>query len=292
MIHPPTFYYRFYLSRVSPLLLDAMYAFVAHLSTNPKFLSTLSPNTPTWARGEAFAERARHSAKRMISLRASWSEEERRLDRGTWEETEFTQALFLLSFYFVATRQSSLGLYFLDVAIEILRPASTATVPPPSPLLNLSPIEYSTLMEARNRTFWLLVLDDLCAAANGRPRILMDHEIYNVPLPGDETQWERWGGGGSSGRETARRDGLALGTGNWQGEEGLVGELGHVLRIVSCTFWSMVEIKLKGLDFTARLVLRYHVGRESRWPWWRESREPSSFRTSSQGELLVQMTRL
>ena len=60
----------------------------------------------------------------------------------------------------------------------------------------------------------------------------MDHELYNVPLPGDENQWDRWGGGGSSGREGSKRDCLAPGTGNWLGEEGLIGEFGHVLRVV------------------------------------------------------------
>ena len=78
----------------------------------------------------------------------------------------------------------------------------------------------------------MLVLHDLCAAANGRPRRLMDHEVYNIPLPGDEGQWERWGGGGSLARDGARRDGLAVGTGNWGGSEGQIGELGHVLRVV------------------------------------------------------------
>lgn len=79
----------------------------------------------------------------------------------------------------------------------------------------------------------MLVLQDLCAAANGRPRRLMDHEVYNIPLPGDEALWERWGGGGTLGRDGVKRDGLAVGTGNWPGAEGQVGELGHVLRVVS-----------------------------------------------------------
>jgi hypothetical protein len=99
--------------------------------------------------------------------------------------------------------------------------------------LGLSSIEYFTLTESRNRTFWLIVLHDLCAAANGRPRRLLDYEMYNIPLPGSETHWTRWGGVASGGREPGRRDSLAPGTGNWVGDEGNVGELGHVLRIVS-----------------------------------------------------------
>ena len=233
MLHGPTFNYRLFLGRTSPLLLDAIYALSAHLCTNPVFLSTISASVPTWARGEVFAERAHHTAKRLIDVRASMTEEEKRLDKGTWEETEFVQALYLLSVYYASVRQTSLGLYFLDVAIDILRPASTASLVPPPTHLGLSTIDYLTLMECRNRTFWMLVLHDLCAAANGRPRRLLDHELYNVPLPGDESQWDRWGGGGSSGREGSRRDGLAVGTGTWVGEEGQIGELGHVLRIVS-----------------------------------------------------------
>lgn len=54
--------------------------------------------------------------------------------------------------------------------------------------------------------------------------------MYNVPLPGNEVWWARFGGG-----DGGRRDGLIVGSGNWAGEDGAVGELGHVIRIVSLT---------------------------------------------------------
>jgi hypothetical protein len=193
----------------------------------------LPPNHPPFLRGEAFAERAHSAAERLLKIRRSWSDEEARRDRGTWEETELVQASCLLSIYFALLRQPSLALFYLDISISILRPTSSATLAPPANHLGLSSTEYLTLMECRNRTFWLVVLHDLCAAANGRPRRLMDHEMYNIPLPGGESYWVRWGGAASGAREPARRDGLASGTGTWAGDEGAVGELGHVLRIVS-----------------------------------------------------------
>lgn len=232
MFHGPTFQYRLFVGRTSPLLLDAIYALAAHLCRSPALVVTIPPSTPLWARGNVFADRANRSAKHLIDLRSKWEEEERRLDRGTWEETEFVQAIYLLSVYYVSAREPALGFYFLHVAIDILRPTSTATLPRPNGQ-GLSAIEYATLGECRNRTFWMLVLHDLCAAANGRPRRLMDHELYNMPLPGDEALWERRGGLASGGRDMGRRDGLAVGTGNWLGAEGQIGEFGHVLRVVS-----------------------------------------------------------
>jgi hypothetical protein len=258
MFHPATFQHRLYLNQVSPILLDAIYAFSARLCDNPSFLATLPPNHPPFLRGEAFAERAHSAAERLLKIRRSWSDEEARRDRGTWEETELVQASCLLSIYFALLRQPSLALFYLDISISILRPTSSATLAPPANHLGLSSTEYLTLMECRNRTFWLVVLHDLCAAANGRPRRLMDHEMYNIPLPGGESYWVRWGGAASGAREPARRDGLAPGTGTWAGDEGAVGELGHVLRIVSdySELTAMLMLTLRSCPFSA-----------TSWPW-------------------------
>lgn len=232
MFHSPTFYHRLYMNQVSPLLLDAMYAFSARYSSNPALLSCYPADQPSHMRGEPFVERARLAADNIMKARRTWTEEEARLDRGTWEETELVQALSLLSFYFACLRHAQLALYFLDISIAILRPTSMATLPPPASHLGLDKVEYLTLLETRNRTFWLVLLHDLCAAANGRQRRLGEHEIYNIPLPGQETLWARWGGAAAGGREPGRREGLTLGSGNWQGDEGLIGEMGHVMRVV------------------------------------------------------------
>lgn len=237
MFHRPTFQHRLYLGQVSPLLLDAIYALSSRLSSHPALLSSLPLSHPHYLRGEVFAERAHVSLKRALNIRSTWSDEAKAHDKGTFEETELIQTMFLLSVYYMFTKQSSLGMYYLDLSISFLRPTTSATLAPPAPHLQVSTTEYLTLMETRHRTFWLIVLSDLCAASstnsNGRPRRLADHEIYNIPLPGDEIHWMRYGAVGSNGRDCGRRDGLAVGTGNWIGEEGLVGELGHVLRIVS-----------------------------------------------------------
>jgi hypothetical protein len=60
-------------------------------------------------------------------------------------------------------------------------------------------------------------------------------EMEGIPLPGGEGWWVRFGGAGRDAKEGEwrQRDGLVPGSGNWAGEEGQVGELGHVLRIVS-----------------------------------------------------------
>ncbi len=245
MFHPPTFHHRFYLNRISPLLLDIIHALSAMFCTDPTFLSTYSIDTPAHSRGEPFVDRAHRSARHMLDQRSNWSEEETRLNRGTWEETEFVQSLYLLSVYFTTSRQTqrTLGSFYLDSALSILRPTSAATLPPPASHLGLSNTEYLTMMEARHRSFWLCVLSDLSSMGSnsisnfnsgGRTkRRVADHELYNIPLPGSEAGWVRWGGTGSGGREMGRRDGMAIGTGNWLGEEGQVGELGYALRIVS-----------------------------------------------------------
>lgn len=279
MFHRTTFQHRLYLGQVSPILLDMMYAFASRLSEHPALLTSLSsPQQPAYSRGELFAERAHSSLKRALSIRSSWSEEAKAHDRGTYEETELIQAMFLASVYYSTlpnarstptpnshstsnassgsgSSSSVLGMYYLDLCISFLRPTSSATLPPPAVHLQISTAEYLTLMEMRHRTFWLIVLHDLCisstatatATAHSEPnpsqdggientsraRRLADHEIYNIPLPGDETLWNRFGGVSANGRDCGRREGLAVGTGNWMGEEGAVGEMGHVLRIVS-----------------------------------------------------------
>jgi hypothetical protein len=166
-------------------------------------------------------------------MRQHWSEEEHQLDQGTWEETEFIQAALLLSVFYGLTRQTRIGLFYFDVALSVMCVGASGTLAPPSARLNLSTNEYFTLAEIRNRTFWLCVLGDICSAANGRPRRTRDHEIANIPLPGPEMHWARWGGMGIGGRKPGRRDCLAVGTGNWHSEEGQVGELGHIMRILS-----------------------------------------------------------
>ncbi|WWC63776.1 uncharacterized protein I303_106381 [Kwoniella dejecticola CBS 10117] len=233
MFHSPTFQYRLYMNQVSPILLDVIYAFSSRLCENPAFLSTFSPSQPAHLRGEPFVHRAHGAAQRMIEIRKSWNEEERRMDRGTWQETELAQACYLLSIYFSCLRQPKIGLFYLDSGIDILRSTNSSYIPPPAAHLSLGPIEYNTLMETRTRTFWLLVFHDLCAAANGRIRRFTEAELGNIPLPASESHWNRWGGNAAGGREPGRRDGLVIGSGNWPGGEGQIGELGHVLRILS-----------------------------------------------------------
>jgi hypothetical protein len=260
MFHRPTFQHRLFLGQVSPILLDMMYAFASRLSAHPALLATSPLSQPASTRGELLAERAHNSLKRALSVRSSWSEEAKMLDRGTYEETELIQAMLLASVYYstITTITSpssgqsatSRGIYYLDLCISFLRPATSATLLPPANHLPISTPEYLTLNEIRHRTFWLIVLHDLCISSNatpnnlditsqsngnsnGRARRLADHEIYNIPLPGDDLLWNRYGGVASNGRDAGRRDGLAVGTGNWAGDEGAVGEMGHVLRIVS-----------------------------------------------------------
>ncbi|OCF78879.1 hypothetical protein I204_00823 [Kwoniella mangroviensis CBS 8886] len=233
MFHASTFHYRLYMNQVSPILLDIIYAFASRLCENPNFVSTFSPSQPAHLRGETFIHRAHGAAQRMIEVRKTWNEEERRMDRGTWQETELAQACYLLSVYFSCLRQPKIGMFYLDSGLDILRSPSLDYIPPPATHLKLNSIEYNTLMEIRIRTFWSLVFHDLCAAANGRPRRFSESELGNIPLPSNESQWARWGGNAIGGREPGRRDGLKPGSGNWPGEEGQIGELGHVLRILS-----------------------------------------------------------
>ncbi|WWD21259.1 hypothetical protein CI109_105743 [Kwoniella shandongensis] len=244
MLHAPTFHYRLYLNQVSPILLDMIYAIASRLCENPAFLATFPAGHAPHLRGELFARRAHSAAERLIEMRKIWNEEERRMDRGTWQETELAQASYLLSIYFSCLKQPKIGLFYLDSGIDILRPTSKAYIPPPAPHLGLNAVEYTTLMETRNRTFWMFVFHDLCAAANGRPRRLSEADLGNIPLPGTEVGWARWGGSGIGGREPGRRDGLVPLSGNWPGDEGRIGEFGQVIRILSV----FAEIMLLAID--------------------------------------------
>ncbi|KAL7425105.1 hypothetical protein Q5752_000793 [Cryptotrichosporon argae] len=230
MFHPATFRHRLYLGQVSPFLLDAVYLLAARLCEHPAFLACFPPSTPPYLRGEFFAERCRAAVDRIWDLRGRWSDEDRRLDAGSWEETEFVQACALLAVYYNCTRQALLGLYYNDIALHVLRPGAKGAL---AQAHAASPIEYHTLTEIRLRTFWLLMLADMCSAANGRPRRLLDYEIAHIPLPGNEAHWARWGGAGLGGSEPGRRDTITPGTGNWHSEEGQIGELGHIIRILS-----------------------------------------------------------
>lgn len=234
MLHRPTFMHRLFMRQTSPILLDMMYALAARHSNHVNLLAAMVPGRPACLRGEVFAERANVAAKQFLHLRGGWNQAQRDYDRGTFEETEFAQALYLLSIYYSAFDHHALSDYFFDEAVAILHPSSAATLTPPPSRLPISHSEHLTLTEVRHRTFWLIVLHDLTSAsALNRGRRLLDHEIYNIPLPGDEAHWVRYGAEGRVGDDRGRRDGIAVGTGDWGGEEGAVGELGHVIRVVS-----------------------------------------------------------
>lgn len=229
--------------QTSPVLLDMMYALAARHCNHANLIAALPPTQPSCLRGDAFAERANIAAKQFLHLRSTWNQAQRDYDRGTFEETEFAQALYLLSIYYSALDHHSLSDFFFDEAIAILHPSSSATLTPPPARLPISHSEHLTLTEIRHRTFWLIVLHDLTSAsANNRQRRLQDHEIYNIPLPGDEALWMRYGAEGRSGEDRGRRDGIAVATGSWDGEEGAVGELGHVIRVVRLSFFRTLRV--------------------------------------------------
>ncbi|KLT38823.1 hypothetical protein CC85DRAFT_305607 [Cutaneotrichosporon oleaginosum] len=232
MFHAPTFHHRWYLNRVQPFLLDALYALGARLCDNPAFVKAYPPDTPTHKRGLVFADRCRANLDHVIEVRQRWSDEERKMDQGTWEETEFVQSCVLLSMLYNSNREARLGFYYLDVAVAVMRPGTNGQLHPPSPRLNLNTSEFFTMAEIRNRTLWLIVLQDICAVASGHPRRLSDPEIAHIPLPGAEMYWQRFGGMAANGREPGRRDTITVGSGNWHSEEGQVGELGHIVRIL------------------------------------------------------------
>jgi hypothetical protein len=239
MFHPATFHHRLYLGQVAPILLDAMYAFAARTCTSPALIACYPPNQPPWLRGDVFAERAHDRVEKIFAAReAQAARDPSRLAEGTWEALEEAQAFTVLSIYFACLRQAPQGLFYLDSAVAMLRPSTMLASG------NAATIEQATLAECRNRTFWLVVLHDLCAAANGRQRVMMDRDIEDVPLPGPEGWWVKYGGATREGEEGRgwRRDGLVSGAGDWPGEEGQVGELGHVLRIVSRALYS-VELR-------------------------------------------------
>lgn len=234
MLHRPTFLNRLYTRQVSPVLLDMIYALGARHCIQPALLASMPASKPSHMRGEVFAERANLAAKQCLHIRGSWSRLQRDFDRGTYEETEFVQALYLLSVHYSGLDHPALADHFFDEAVAIIHPSASSTIYPPPSRLAVSPSEYLTLTEIRHRTFWMILLHDLTATAAGnRQRRLQDHEIYNIPLPGDEAHWLRHGAESRSGADRGRRDGIAVGTGNWEGEEGAVGEIGHVIRVVS-----------------------------------------------------------
>lgn len=220
MFHPPTFHHRLYLSKTSSLLLDAIYAYSARICTSPALVACYK-DEPSWQRGEVFAGRAHKRAESVVAaqrvrmFRRAGGSEDGEQGRDAWTDLEEIQAFTILSIYFACLRQPTLALFYLDTAITLLRPILS------------SPTEDKTLEESRNRTFWLISLHDLCAAANGRPRRVEEREMAGVGLPGMESDWVRYGG-----RE-GKKGTLRLGG----GEEGEVGELGHVLRIVSKGPW-------------------------------------------------------
>lgn len=232
MFHTPTFNHRLYLNRIQPFLLDALYAIGARLCENPAFVAAFPADVPSHKRGRMFAERCRASLDHVIEVRQRWSDEERKMDQGTWEETEFVQSCVLLSVIYNSLREARIGFYYLDVAVSVLRPLASGQLCPPSPRLNLPTAEFFTLAEVRNRTFWLSVLQDICVAASGHRRRISDQDLAHIPLPGPEMHWTRYGGMASNGREPRRRDTITVGTGNWRSEEGQVGELGHIIRIL------------------------------------------------------------
>lgn len=215
-----------------------MYAYAARSCSSPSLLACYAPEHPSWLRGEAFAERAHAQAERIIAARERGDQTD--AEHDDWVETEEIQAFALLSIYFACLRQPTLALFYLDLAIALLRSTSAAgSTPDGTERTDATRRPRATLAEARNRTFWLVALHDLCAAANGRPRRLLNTDMEGVPLPGEETWWVRFGGGHGDTPEhgspvsKVQRDGLVIGTGNWPGEAGQVGEIGHVLRIVS-----------------------------------------------------------
>lgn len=231
MFHPATFHHRLYLNQISPILLHAIYAFAARSCTSSELLACYPSNHPPWLRGDGFAASAHAEAERIVAERDSGN-----VQQGSWEEIEEIQAFTLLSIYFACLRQSSLAVFYHDLAIKTLKSSiQSSTVESENP----NTIDNATLAESRIRAFWLISLHDLCAAANGRARMVTDAEMAALPLPGPEAWWVRYGGNKSSQGDEGqkRRDGLVLGSGDWTGEEGQVGELGHVLRIVSPSYY-------------------------------------------------------
>ena len=232
MFHPPTFHYRLHLNRVSTVLLDSIYALAARFCDHAMFLSTFPADTPASARGQAFADRAHLSARHMIEQRASGSNPYGENDRASWEETEFAQALYLLSVYFTCIRRTSIGQFYLDSAYGVLRHVSSGSTAHLADQSGLDEIDYLTLMESQRRTLWMVVIHDFVAVAEGRPKSVHDREIYHVSLPGGESQWARWGGSSAEGHILRRRHGIKGRDGNWPGTEGQVEELGYLIRIV------------------------------------------------------------
>ena len=235
MFHIPTFYDRLYRGHISPVLLDCMYAMSCRYATTPNFVACFPAKAPPHTRAQPFADRARSGLDRILAARRNLSPEDIAQQAGTWEETEVAQSCIVFSLYLSLAMQTTLGLYYADTAQDILALTPAGLVPAPTAPMGLSKTEHITLLEARNRTYWCMSWQQKCWIALGRPRAVPSDG--NVPLPGPEAWWARFGG--SSCAETGvirRRDSLRERLGDWSGEEGAVGELGYVMRIVSTMY--------------------------------------------------------
>lgn len=237
MFHTPTFYDRLYRNVVSPVLLDCMYAMSARYATSPAFLACFGPKTPPHLRAIPFIDRARSGLDRLLTAYRYQTPEEQVRNAGTWEETETVQACVIFSLYLVLAIQTTLGLYYADTAREMLALTPAGLVPVPTAPMGLSKLEHLTLLEARNRTYWAMSWLQKCWIAVGRPKEV--HSDGAVPLPGAESWWSRFGGSSAVEDVMRRRDSLTQKIGDWPGEEGQVGELGYVMRIVSTTLISL-----------------------------------------------------
>lgn len=231
MFHTPTFYDRLYRNLVSPVLLDTMYIFSCRYATSPGFLACFPSKAAPHSRALAFVERARSGLDRLLTAQRKFTPDEAARHAGTWEETETIQACVILSLYLSLAMQTTLGLFYADTARDMMTLTSNGLVPAPTAPMGLSKVEHLTLLECRNRTYWCMSWQQKCWIAVGRPKPVPDDG--HVPLPGGESWWARFGGSSVSEGSMRRRDGLTDRLGDWPGEEGAVGEMGYVMRIVS-----------------------------------------------------------
>lgn len=250
MFHTPTFYDRLYRNVVSPVLLDTMYAMSCRYVTSPAFLACFPAKMPPHMRAHPFIERARSGLDRLLTAYRHQTPEETARNTGTWEETETVQACVILSLYLSLAIQTTLGLYYADTAREMLALTPAGLVPAPTAPMGLSKLEHLTLLESRNRTYWCMSWNQKCWIAIGRPKEV--HSDGAVPLPGAESWWSRFGGSSAVEEGIKRRDSLTQKLGDWSGEEGQVGELGFVMKIVSIPFISQNYILM--IRWTWRLA--------------------------------------
>jgi hypothetical protein len=193
LLHKPTFFHRLYSGSVSPVLLDAIYAFSARHCANPTFLASLLPDQPSWARGEAFADRGRASIDQIIEVRRTWSDEERQADRGTWAETELAQALCILSCHAACLRQPRLSLYWLgkhtsgraDTRCRHLHSSSYTCS-------DASSARASRLVSARTSHPYRGPLAYILALGSGRPVCGMQRQTSTVARPRDLQHSVAW----------------------------------------------------------------------------------------------------